>query len=196
MNRTVLFALVAGLMVGVPIGWFIGSNSHSGPVAAIPQNLPAPAAAPQQAPHPMGAIPMEVQGRLFAAQQAVLQNPKDVKAWIALGNEHFDAHQHQASIDAYAKALALDPNNPDVLTDQGVMYREMGSADKAIANFEKAQKVNPKHLQSLFNLGVVYSADLKSPDKARKAWSRLIEIAPESPQANQARQGLTQLPAK
>ena len=46
------------------------------------------------------------------------------------------------------------------------MYRDIGQFDKAIANFEKANQVDPKHVQSLFNLGVVYAHDLKQPKKA------------------------------
>lgn len=65
--------------------------------------------------------------------------------------------------------------------------------DKAIATFEKASKLDPKHVQSLFNLGIVYSQDLKQNDKAIKAWNRVIEIAPTSPQAAQARVGIAEL---
>ena len=67
------------------------------------------------------------------------------------------------------------------------MYRELKAYDKAIANFEKSAKLNPKHTQSLFNLGVVYAHDLKQDEKAIKAWNRVIEVDPTSQQAAQAR---------
>jgi tetratricopeptide (TPR) repeat protein len=120
-------------------------------------------------------------------------DPVNAKAWIAIGNRYFDLHQRQKAIEAYNKALQLDPNNPDILTDQGVMYREIGAFDHAIANFEKANTIDPRHLTSLLDLGVLYAQDLKDEDKAIKAWTRLIRIAPTSIQAARAQAYIDQL---
>jgi len=185
--------LIIGLLLGSVLGYFLANLASRGP--AVQTTVAAPAApAPGVPAAPTAST--EVQSRIFAAQQALQADPKNTAAWISLGNDYFDSGKPQQSVDAYAKALELDPNNPDVLTDQGVMYRDLKAFDKAIANWEKAQKINPKHVQSLYNLGVVYSHDMKQPDKARKAWSRLIEIAPDSPQAAQAKEGLAALGAK
>jgi cytochrome c-type biogenesis protein CcmH/NrfG len=125
--------------------------------------------------------------RIAVTEQLVAQDPKNLQAWIQLGNDYFDTHQAQKSIDAYARALALDPNNADVITDQGVMYREIGQFDKALANFEKASKLNPRHQMSLYNAGVVLAFDKKDAKKATEAWNRVIAIDPASPTAAQAR---------
>jgi tetratricopeptide (TPR) repeat protein len=114
------------------------------------------------------------------------QTAPDPKRWIALGNRYFDTHQRDKAIEAYAKALELDPNNPDVLTDQGVMYSETTQYEKAIANFQKAQAIDPKHLPSLLNLGMLYAQYLKDYDQAIKTWKRVIEIAPTTVQAAKA----------
>jgi tetratricopeptide (TPR) repeat protein len=135
-------------------------------------------------------------GQIAALEQTVAQYPGNLKAWIDLGNSYFDSHQPAKAIEAYGKALAIDPTNPDVLTDQGVMYRELRQFDKAIANFEKASKLDPKHVQSVFNMGVVYSSDLGETEKAIRAWNRVIESAPGSPQAAQARQLIDELKAR
>jgi tetratricopeptide (TPR) repeat protein len=110
----------------------------------------------------------------------------DAKQWIALGNRYFDTHQRDKAIEAYAKALELDPNNPDVLTDQGVMYSETAQYDKAMANFQKAHAIDATHLPSLLNLGMLYAQYLKDHDKAIKTWKRVIEIAPTTVQAAKA----------
>ena len=44
------------------------------------------------------------------------------------------------------------------------------------------------HVQSFFNLGIVYAQDKKDNAAAAKAWAHVIEIAPASPQALQAKQ--------
>jgi cytochrome c-type biogenesis protein CcmH/NrfG len=115
-----------------------------------------------------------VEQRIAIAKQLVAQNPKDVQAWISLGNDYFDSKQQQAAIDAYAKALELDPRNPDVLTDQGVMYRDLGQYDKALANFQKANQIAPSHMQSLMNMGIVYAYDLKDAKRAEETWLKVI----------------------
>ncbi len=110
----------------------------------------------------------------------------DAKHWITLGNRYFDTHQRDKAIEAYAKALELDPNNPDVLTDQGVMYSETTQYEKAIANFEKAHAIDPTHLPSLLNLGMLYAQYLRDYDKAITTWKRVIEIAPTTVHAGKA----------
>lgn len=166
------------------------------PAAGIPAVPPPAAGAPAMPPGAGGAIPLEVSERIQAASAVVGRDPKNVGAWVELGNLYFDTHQPQKSIDAYARALELQPDSPDVLTDQGVMYRAVGAFEKAIANFQQANRLQPAHLQSLYNLGVVYAFDLKDVPKAEAAWNRLIQLAPNSENASQARQALAQLKGK
>jgi len=153
----------------------------------LPQGLP-------QLPPPGMAGAASVEQHLAALQQQVARDPKDVKAWVELGNLYFDTKQPQRSIDAYAKALELQPNNPDVITDQGVMYRDIGQPEKAAANFRKANQLDPNHMQSLFNLGVIQAYDLKDTKAAAATWNEVIRRAPNSPQAAQARQAIGSLP--
>lgn len=158
--------------------------------AMPPPSLPPPGMPPPQVGQQM---PGNLEAQIAVAKKLVEQDPKNVRAWISLGNDYFDSRRFQESIDAYAKALELDPNNPDVLTDQGVMYRELGKYDKALANFLKANQVAPRHFQSLFNAGVVYAFDLKDQKKAVEAWNKIIATDPASPFANQARQAIQDL---
>jgi len=145
---------------------------------------------------PAGAgSPLDYKQRIAEAKKIVAREPKNLQAWIQLGNDYFDSDQPQEAIAAYAKALELEPNNPNVLTDQGVMFRRVGQFETAIANFEKAQRIDPTHLQSLFNIGVVYASDLKRPDKAIEAWNRFLAIDSTSPQAQQVKGMIAELKA-
>jgi cytochrome c-type biogenesis protein CcmH/NrfG len=151
----------------------------------------APPALPVQETPQVGSRPpppLAVQKRIEGLRERVAQDPRDVSSWIALGNAYFDSERKADAVEAYGKALELQPDNPDVLTDQGVMYRELGAYDKAVLNFEKAASINPKHVQSLLNLGIVYAENLKDFDGAIKAWQRVIAAAPTSPQAGRARE--------
>lgn len=208
MNKNLLLGAVGGLLVGVLVGYTIGLSKGmseaqkllgSAPLPAfdgassmpppMPQQMPAgmPGAMPQAVPSP------EVFQRIEMNQKLVAKDPRLVGVWIQLGNDYFDSRQHQKAIDAYGRALAINPNNPDVLTDQGVMYRDTGRFDEAIANFEKANKIDPSHVQSAYNLGVVWANDKHDAARATAAFNKVISIAPSSPQASDARRALADL---
>ena len=184
------FGVVAVCGMATALVFSLAACKHSTPGPA-----PAAAAAPTELKEvaPQGPPLSAAQKRIATLRLLVDRDPGDVKSWIALGNEYFDSGQRAKAIEAYGKALELRPDNPDVLTDQGVMYRELGAYDKAIANFEKASAIEPKHVQSLFDLGVLYAQDLKDFDKALKSWQRILAVAPASEQAVRARGYIEQL---
>ncbi|PKN15755.1 MAG: hypothetical protein CVU68_13545, partial [Deltaproteobacteria bacterium HGW-Deltaproteobacteria-3] len=86
--------------------------------------------------------------------------------------------QADKAINAYSKSLALAPNNADVLTDLGVMYRRAGNPQQAIASFDRAIQVNAKHETARFNKGIVLLYDLKDQSGAIDAWQELISLNP------------------
>lgn len=173
-KESILIAAVA-LIVGVLGGFLIFSISSVGK-SQQPAAIPAGSGSPT-----------DYATRIAEAEKIVAKDPKNLNAWLSLGNDYFDTEQVQKAIHAYGKVLEIEPNNPNVLTDQGVMYRKVGWYDKAIANFEKANKLDPKHLQSLFNLGIVYAVDMKDHVKARPYWKKILEIDPNSPVAMQVK---------
>jgi cytochrome c-type biogenesis protein CcmH/NrfG len=172
-KESVLMAVVA-LIVGLLGGYLVFSISNA---SKSQQSGPAIQSG--------SGSPADYTQRIAQAEKIVAQDPKNLNAWISLGNDYFDTEQAQKSIVAYGKALEIDPDNPNVLTDQGVMFRKVGWYDKALANFEKAGKIDPNHLQSLYNLGIVYVLDLKQPEKAVPYWSKYLKIDSTSPTALQ-----------
>jgi cytochrome c-type biogenesis protein CcmH/NrfG len=205
LKTSTILGIAAGLLIGFLGGYIIGHGkgmdaaralrAAGGPLEVTPgspgMGMPPGGAMPPAAMP--GQLPTDVAQRIEVNRKLTQQNPKDRQAWVQLGNDYFDSQQAQKAIDAYSRALELDPNDPNVLTDQGVMYRAIGSFDRAIENFEKAAKVDPKHAQSLFNLGVVWANDKKDPVKAAAAWKKVIQVAPQSAQATQAQQALAEL---
>lgn len=186
MKQESLVYIIVALLVGLLGGFLIFSVTNKNKGAAAPAV-------------PMGSgSPADYTMRITEAEKIVAQDPKNYLVWVQLGNDYFDTEQPQKAVNAYAKALEIDPNHQNtanVLTDQGVMYRKMGLFDKAIANFEKASALDPRHAQSLFNLGVVYANDLKQNDKAIAAWQRYLAIDGMSPQGQQVKAMVDELKA-
>jgi len=174
--------IVIALIVGVLGGYLIFSISGQ-----------------KEPPPPAGGIPVgsgtaaDYRQRIATAEKIVAASPANRQAWIQLGNDYFDTGQPQKAINAYGKALELDPNDPNVLTDQGVMYQQIKRFDLAVANFEKAQKIDPGHLQSQYNLGMVYAHDLHQTEKAIQALNRYLQLDPASPKAQQVKALIEQL---
>jgi len=183
-NKDSILIAVVALVVGVFGGYLIFSISNTGKAQQSNTAIPAGSGSPT-----------DYTERIAQAEKVVAQDPKNLNAWISLGNDYFDTEQSQKSINAYNKALEIEPNNPNILTDQGVMFRKIGWYDKALANFEKASKIDPNHLQSLYNAGIVYAVDLKQPDKAVPYWDRYLKLDSNSPTAVQIK-GLMEQPGK
>ncbi|MDR2825917.1 MAG: hypothetical protein LBV76_03865 [Deltaproteobacteria bacterium] len=99
-------------------------------------------------------------------------NPEKAEAWTRLGNWYFDHSQPAEAVTAYAFSLKLRPDDPNVITDQGIMYRSLGQYEKALATFRLASKIAPWHNPALFNTGVAL-LDLKRRQEALETWKTL-----------------------
>ena len=117
MLTVVLIALGVGFLGGATLSSFKFESGDSTPAQATQQQ-----AAQQQAVQE-GGITSDVAGKISALEMETSLNPKNVEAWTQLGNFYFDTDQVEEAIEAYKKSLELEPNNPNVLTDLGIMYR-------------------------------------------------------------------------
>ena len=179
-KETILFVTIA-LAIGILIGVIVSNSKKDSSSSSTPAAIPAPAPVVNQ------------QQQTTVLEGIVAREPDNRNAWIRLGHNFFDSAQPMKAIEAYAQALKLNGNDPNILTDQGVMYRRVGWFDKAILNFEKASSIDPNHQQSLYNLGIVYRYDLQDFDKAIAVWEQFVAIDPSSPGANQVRAELESL---
>jgi cytochrome c-type biogenesis protein CcmH/NrfG len=183
-NKDSILIAVVALIVGLLGGYLVFSISTAGKTEQV--NIAAPTGA---------GSPADYTQRIAHAEKVVAQEPKNLNAWISLGNDYFDTAQSQKAINAYGKALEIEPDNPNVLTDQGIMFRTVGWYDKALANFERANKLDPNHLQSLYNAGLVYAVDLKQLEKATPYWNRYLKLDSSSPTAIQIK-GMMEQPGR
>jgi tetratricopeptide (TPR) repeat protein len=105
--------------------------------------------------------------------------------WQELGNIYFDTDQPEKAIKAYDRALVLQPDDIDILNDQGAMFRQTGDYQRALMNFEKAFSSDSRNLESLYNSGYVYAFDLNNIPKALSLWKHYRELDSSSERAAQ-----------
>ena len=122
----------------------------------------------------------EEKARIRVLQAETAAHPDNTAAWVELGNLFFDTHQPAQAVTAYEKAVKLGGGTADVLSDLGSMYREMGRFQEALASFDKAIALNPRHANARFNKGVVLLHDLNDRGGALAAWEELVRLDPQA----------------
>jgi cytochrome c-type biogenesis protein CcmH/NrfG len=174
-NTQVYTAIVVVLIVGGLGGYLLHSSgtpaeNSSTSTAATSTSLP---------PSALTTAPGQV---LDAQVKPLLQrldsNPKDVSALTELGNIYFDASQWSTAIGYYTRSLNEFPSNPDVRTDMGIAYYYSGDPDRALKEFDQALKDDSRHVQTLYNVGVVKMNGKNDPKGAIAAWESLLKIDP------------------
>lgn len=109
------------------------------------------------------------------------QNPDDVEGWVMLARTYSQLDQPQKAADAYSKAVALTPQDADILAEfaealtsanQGRMSGQPEILVKA------ALEIDPNNQRALFFAGV---AAMQKQDfaSAVQYWQRLLPLVPE-----------------
>ena len=180
-------ALVLGLAVGVALSimaWIIWSERPGA-------GAPAGAAAV-----PATALPAVDTARIANLEAAVQADPADRASRVALGDVHFRAHRFADAVPWYEQALDLDAEDASVRANLGVSYFYSGSLDDAVSQLDQALRIAPDHARAWLFLGLVRAFGEEDLAGATAAWERVIELAPESREADSAREALARVPAE
>ncbi len=110
-----------------------------------------------------------------------------------LADWNYDRRNWPHAIEHYQEAIALGADNPDVRTDLGSCYRFVGQPQKALEQYEIAQRQNPQHENSLFNQASLYAELLHDNQHALAIAREFLARFPQSSQAASARQLISQL---
>src|SRR6185503_7034693 len=90
----------------------------------------------------------------------------------------------------YEQALKINPKNVNASTDLGIAYYYSNQPDRALSQFDRSLQIDPKHSKTLLNIGIVRAFGKQDIEGAEKAWQRVLELAPNTPEAEIARKGL------
>ena len=181
---------IAGMCFGIILGWIIATEQ--------PGQTQAPAPAQESATQAQASAPSGGGQQAKGLDEARVQqlttilnsDPKNAGAMVQLGNTYFDAERYADAIGWYEKSLAIDPKNPDASTDLGVSYYYSGRPDDALKQFEKSLQIDPRHTKTLLNKGIVLAFGKQDLSGASDAWRKVVELAPNSPEAQAAQRGL------
>lgn len=93
------------------------------------------------------------------------------------------------------EALRIVPNNVELLNDAAVYHCYKKEWQKAREFLVRAEKTDPKDLFVKLNLAKA-DVNLGQPEAARHKWEEVIKLAPDSDEANDARQEIAKLQKK
>jgi tetratricopeptide (TPR) repeat protein len=108
---------------------------------------------------------------------------------------YFDGERYEEAMRWYEAALKVDPKNVNASTDLGIAYYYSNQPDRALEQFDRSLAIDPRHSKTLLNVGIVRAFGKSDLDGAEKAWQRVLDVAPNSPEAALARKGLDGLRA-
>jgi tetratricopeptide (TPR) repeat protein len=142
-------------------------------------NTPAPGDAMQQVTPEMMKHMADKQAEPLLAK--LKANPKDVGALVEVGNIYYDTQNFREAIGYYQQSLKLR-DDPNVRTDLGTAYWQLGDADSALREFEDALKLDPRHANTYYNMGLVKWQGKMDVKGAVNAWEKLLQTNPDFPQ--------------
>jgi len=183
---------VAGMCFGVILGWVLATLNvgRTAPVAA-------PVVSSQEAAPPGNERqPAQLDEAQVQALTTILKNdPKNAGAAAQLGETYFKAEHMDEAITWYRKALELDPKNVDASTQLGMSLFIAKGAEPALAQFEHSLQLQPNHPRTLLSKGIVLWRGKNDLAGAAAIWKKLVEVAPDSPEALAANEGLRAITA-
>jgi tetratricopeptide (TPR) repeat protein len=118
-------------------------------------------------------------------ERYVKLRPEDTGGVLTLANLYFDTREFAQAKDRYLEVLEREPRRPEVLTDLGVCFRNLGDPQRAVELFRQARALQPDMPQALYNEALVLAVDLADFDTAAERLARLREIQPGNAQVEE-----------
>jgi len=133
------------------------------------------------------ALRLVLMAMLVFCATAQAQEELTAGQWVRKGNEYLAARNFDSAIDAYGKAISLDPQNATAYNNRGFVYtHHKGKFDLAIADFNKAIQLSPQFAEAYNNRGfALYNTGRHDP--AIADFDRAIQLNPRYTQAHNNR---------
>jgi len=94
-----------------------------------------------------------------------------------LGVSYYHQGEIAKAIQAYSKAIEMDPVYIEAFNNLGMTYQEMGDLENALRSYRRAIEINPKYEKALNNIGILFF--LRGEDeKALETFLKLLAINP------------------
>ncbi len=123
-----------------------------------------------------------------AAKPVAVALPANARAYDLdrIGRQAYREMKYEDAEKAFAKAVALKPNDPILLNNLGFVYYQLGRYGDSVAWLEKTLAADPNRKEAHGNIAYAY-LKLGRNAEARKHFDRYLELFPASPKAAEIR---------
>jgi tetratricopeptide (TPR) repeat protein len=122
----------------------------------------------------------DTDGAIKAYQQALVYNAANPRVHLSLGKIYFaEKGLYYESVNAYKKAIDLDPASVEARMGLGEVYEDKGLYKEAAEEYRKVIELDAKHTGAMYNLAIVY--EKTDPREAIAQWERYIALASQQP---------------
>jgi cytochrome c-type biogenesis protein CcmH len=174
---------VSGLAFGVLVGYFLFQSMTTGPSSTTRESSGGPASS---------VLDLE---EIAALERVASDNPGDAEVRGRIGVLYMEAERYEDAERWFRDALALDEADVDARSRLATALIGLRRIDAAISEYEAALAIDPNHPQSLHGLGRVLLLGKNDIRGGLEVWERLVESAPDSPEARSIREELEALKA-
>ncbi len=118
-----------------------------------------------------------------ALAQSMRMHPEVLEGWVLLGRSRKAQQRYPEARDAYARALRLAPNDPNLMVEAAETMTLDDPAHRiqgpALALLQQAQRIDPRNQRALWFLGIA-AFQQHHYAEAAVTWQPLLTLAPES----------------
>ncbi len=128
-------------------------------------------------------------GRIRATENQIWEiwlqhaNP-DVERLLVMGTERMNTRQYPEALLIFNQLVESVPDFAEAWNKRATLFYMLGNFEASIEDIETTLALEPRHFGALSGLGLVYlqQGELQ---KAREAFENLIEVHPNSPNAQE-----------
>lgn len=122
----------------------------------------------------------DVDGAIKAYNQALVYNASNPRVHLSLGKIFFnEKNLYYESVNAYKKAIDLDPSSVEARMGLGEVYEDKGLWKEAEDEYRRVIDLDGKHTGAMYNLAIVY--EKTDPKEAIAQWEKYIALASQLP---------------
>jgi tetratricopeptide (TPR) repeat protein len=122
------------------------------------------------------------QGKLDEALQeygaAAQSDPDSSLVYYDIGTAEYEKKNFEAAVDAYRRAVALDPQFADAQFNLGyALLHDRNDAAAAVAPLRAAIQAQPRMAKAFYELGIAYDV-MAMRESAESMWDEAVKIDP------------------
>ncbi|MFP4393981.1 MAG: tetratricopeptide repeat protein [Anaerolineales bacterium] len=110
------------------------------------------------------------------------EKTEDAEIYRERGNAHFMKRAYKQAIEAYNRALAINPQDAVAYNNRGLSYAQLKGLDRAIADYTRAIEIHPRYASAYKNRAWVHARQ-RNYTQALADYSRALEINPQDAKA-------------